>query len=246
MQHKALLISAIATLVGVASLRAYMQRFEQRVQGGPPTEVLVLVKDAQAGTLVTTELLGTRALPQAYLESRHISASEIDQVQGARLAVAARANETLLWSDLVSMREPPRQLSSLVPEGMRALTLPLTDGTSEALLAPGDRVDVVLTGDTRANAEAPPGAETLAQGLLVLAVGDELGSVGQRHRAHPSRASHVTLSVTPAQGALLAQAERRGPLQLFVRNPDDLALTEGPRPSIGEPVEDRHRRHGEN
>jgi pilus assembly protein CpaB len=241
MDRRALLISAIATLAGVGLLRLYIHRFEQEATGGPRTSVLVLLEDAPAGTTLGRPLLGVRELPQAYLESRHIGARDIDQVQGAVLGVAGHANETLLWTDLSSMREPPRKLSSLVPEGMRAFALSLRDGAFDSLLAPGDRVDVVLS----SNRQTEPGAavETVAQNLLVLAVGDDLGGQELRRGRAAGRSNRVTLSVTPAQGARLAEAEHRGSLQLFVRNPEDVALTsEVPTPSVANATGNAERR----
>jgi Flp pilus assembly protein CpaB len=228
MNRKALLISAVITLAGVASLRLYMHRFEQDVSGGPRTSVLVLLEDAPAGTTLSHKLLGLRDLPQAYLESRHVAARDIDQVEGAVLGVAGHANETLLWTDLSSMREPPRKLSSLVPDGMRAFALSLRDGAFDSLLAPGDRVDVVLATSRQAPSETSANVETVAQNLLVLAVGEDLGGHDQRRTRSASRSNRVAVSVTPAQGAQLAEAERRGSLRLFVRNPDDVAMTGEP------------------
>jgi pilus assembly protein CpaB len=232
MDRTALLTSALATLVGIALLRVYMHRFELEATGGPVTQVLVLSKDAPAGTGINRALLGSRGLPQAYLESRHVKATEIDQVLDAKLGVAGRADEALLWSDLASMREPARQLSSLVPEGMRGFTLETRGGASDALLAPGDRVDVLLTANRIADEQPDSGSVLVAQNVLVLAVGDDLGGTERRREPRAGHASQVTLSVTPADGMRLAHAERRGPLRLVVRNADDLTVTDvtGPRP----------------
>jgi pilus assembly protein CpaB len=233
MDRKALLTSVLATVAGIALLRLYIHRFELEATGGPVTQVLVLAKDAPTGTAITRELLGSRGLPQAYLESRHIKAAEVEQVLDAKLGVAGRANETLLWSDLASMREPARQLSSLVPEGMRGFTLDTRGGAFDALLAPGDRVDVLLTTSRAAGDQSDAGGVLVTQNVLVLAVGDDLGGTERRREARTGRAGQVTLSVSPADGMRLAQAEHKGPLRLIVRNSDDLAVTEvtGPRPS---------------
>jgi len=232
MDRKALLTSVLATVAGIALLRLYMHRFELEATGGTVTQVLVLAKDAPSGTAITRELLGRRGLPQAYLESRHVKATEIDQVLDAKLGVAGRANEALLWSDLSSMREPARQLSSLVPEGMRGFTLDTRGGAFDALLAPGDRVDVLLTANRIADEQPDSGGLLVAQNVLVLAVGDDLGGAERRREARAGHASQVTLSVSPADGMRLAQAERRGQLRLILRNSDDLAVTDvkGPRP----------------
>jgi len=224
MDRKALLVAVIATAAGIALLRLYMHRFEQQASGGPTQPVLVLLGDAAAGTVLDRDALGTRELPQAYLESRHIPARQLNEVSGLRLALAVRAHETLLWTDLASMRPAPRTLASLVPPGMRALSLALRTGAFDALLAPGDRVDVLLAPERSADAAA----STVAENLLVLAVGDQLGRSGQSAQA---RNGDVTLSVSPEQGRTLAAAERRGSLRLVLRHPDDIALGAGAAPT---------------
>ncbi|HMI92558.1 MAG TPA: Flp pilus assembly protein CpaB [Polyangiales bacterium] len=224
MDRKALLIAVIATAAGIALLRLYMHRFEQQAGGGPKQLVLVLLGDAAAGTVISGDALGTRLLPQAYLESRHIPARQLNEVVGLRLALSVRAHDALLWTDLASMRPAPRTLASLVPPGMRALSLSLRAGAFDALLAPGDRVDVLLAPERSAD----PVASTVAENLLVLAIGDQLARAGSGTHA---RSGDVTLSVSPEQSRTLAAAERRGGLRLVLRHPDDITLGAGSAPS---------------
>ena len=115
MDKKLLMVSACAAIVGVALLRLYLHRMEAEVSGGPPTSVIVVTRDITIGTPLTRKMVSIRNLPEAYLESRHIPATDLPKVLGARLGVSARANETLLWTDLASMHIESRHLSSLVP-----------------------------------------------------------------------------------------------------------------------------------
>jgi pilus assembly protein CpaB len=213
-------VSIAAALAGTAVLRLYLYRFEQEVSGGPSTRVVVFTRDLDEGAVLTREALGTRALPQAYLESRHVRASDLDQVLGVRLAVAAQAGETLLWTDLASLRARPEPVSSLVPEGMRAVVLARASNGLDGIVGPGDRVDVLLA-EPRA-----PGTQVdavlVAENLLVLAVGSPQGARGSNAPARTG--GPVTVSVTPEQALQLAAAERAGALRLVLRNPDDLAL----------------------
>jgi Flp pilus assembly protein CpaB len=222
MNRMALLISAVATITGVVLLRVYIHRFEQETKGGTATRVLVLSKDVAPGTPLRRDMLGSRDLPPVCLESRHVLARDIDQVLDARVAVGARANESLSWTDLQSLREPARQLSQLVPEGMRGMTLGIRFGASERLIAPGDRVDVLLTPHGKLD-EATLVTSIVAENVLVLAVGNNLG--GTEPSRERSRDGYVTVSVSPELGARLAEAEQRGSLRLTVRNADDIELT---------------------
>ena len=220
--HKrALVISVVSAVAGVALLRLYMHRFEEEASGGPRTRVLVFARDTEGGTKLDREALGVRALPEAYLESRHIPASALDDIVGTRLAVPGRAHEALLWTDLASMRRPDRRLSSLVPEGMRAIRVDLRAGAFDELLRPGDRVDVLLTRDG-ANGGAPTTVPWI-ENLLVLAVGDDTGATEDANER--SGVGRVTLSATPEQSRLLAQGEHEGDLRLVLRNPEDALLT---------------------
>jgi pilus assembly protein CpaB len=224
MDRKALLIAVIATAAGIALLRLYVHRFEQQASGGPKQSILVLLGDAAAGTALDRDALGTRELPQAYLESRHIPARQLNDVIGLRLALAVRAHDALLWTDLASMRPAPRTLASLIPPGMRALSLALRAGAFDALLAPGDRVDVLLAPERT----AATSATTVAENVLVLAIGDQLGRAAAGSNA---RSGGVTVSVSPEQGRTLAAAERHGSLRLVLRHPDDIALGAGAAPA---------------
>ena len=218
MQRKALIVSALAALATVALLRAYLYRFELEAAGGPKRLVVVLVRDLEAGAALDRDALGSRELPEAYVESRHVAAHDLDRLIGLELAVPGRAGEALLWTDLESLRRGSPRLSSLVPEGKRAMTLSPRAGGADGLLEPGDRVDVL---STRGEATADGAARTqvVADSLLVLAVGQSAASAGATRGG--TRRGGITVAVTPDQGRALAEAELATSLRLVLRNPDD-------------------------
>jgi Flp pilus assembly protein CpaB len=214
MSRTPLLVSLIAAIAGAALLRLYMHRFELERSGGPTTDVLVFAGDLELGATLDRSLLGTRPIPQAYLESRHVLASELDDVVGARLVTAGHAHEALAWTDLSSMHRGRRHLATLVPQGMRAMRIDPRGGF-DALLRPGDRVDVLTASDTL------EGTRALLERLLVLAVGHDMGSGNEGERR---RQRGVTLAVTTDQARRLAHAERQSALRLVLRNPDDMHI----------------------
>jgi Flp pilus assembly protein CpaB len=218
MPSKLLTISLATGAVALIALRLHLNRLEARIAGGPVTRVLMLTADLDAGAALTRDAITTRELPETFRESRHIPASELEHVVGAQLAVAARANETLHWTDLASVRPKLRQLSSLIPRGMRAMTLAARNGSFDALLAPGDRVDILRSSGGR--------GEVVLQDVLVLAVGDDLGGPSAAGAASKARirATSATVSVTLEHSRLLTQAEQLGALRFVVRNPDDVGL----------------------
>ncbi len=228
MNRTAMLAAAGVALLGFLLLGVYIRQFRIEATGGRPVELLALRRDAEIGEPVTEQMLVVRTLPEAYVEDRHVHASDLSQVLGVKVSVNLQANETLLWTDLTTSTRELVTLSSRVPKGMRAMTISRTESDAfSGLLRPGDRVDVLIT-RTKPGVEPRVVTVPLLQNLLVLAVGD---SVKAAHEPDPmgSRGG-VSLLLTMDQAALLAQAQRDGVLRLALRNGDDLEVSE----SLGE------------
>ena len=228
--NRTALISALTVAgVTVAMFGLYMKKFEIDAEGGSPLEVVMVTSDIPLGEPLSTAALGTRELPEAFVQDRHILAADRERVVGIRASTQLRANQTLLWSDLATASSARRDLSALLRTGMRALTLRANASSAfGGLLRPGDRVDVLLT----ANA---PGDErrvtvSLLQSVLVLAVGVDTGGPDQA-QAEDLRATSqgfdVSIAVTLEQSTLITHARDRGPLQLILRNPGDEVPVEG-------------------
>jgi Flp pilus assembly protein CpaB len=215
----ALLISLAAGIAGALLLYLHVQRIEARIHGGPESAVLVLTSDLAAGAVIARDAIAARTRPAQFREGQHIAFDQIDHVIGAQVASALNAGEPLHWSDLKAMRPALRTLASVVPAGMRAMTLREQRSGLDGLLTPGDRVDALL-GTAERGAEARDGAKVV-EGLLVLAIGRELSMAGERPRD-----GAVTVSVTLEQAALLSAAEQNGGVRLVLRNAEDLVLAE--------------------
>ncbi|MEM7436574.1 MAG: Flp pilus assembly protein CpaB [Myxococcota bacterium] len=222
MNRNALLVSAGVGLLGLILLAIYVQRFRQETSGGDPVDLLVLRRDAQIGEPITEDLLLVRALPEAYVEDRHVLASDAPRVLGVRIGARVKANQTLLWTDLNTAARLEASLSSNVPLGTRAMAVPWSEqNVFGGLLEPGDRVDVLLT-RARSREDASIVTVPLLQNLLVLSVGsllrpDQATGTGRR--------GGVSLLVTIDQAALLAQAMEGGTLRLLLRNENDLEIS---------------------
>ncbi len=229
MTRKAIIAAAICGVAGLVMLLLYMQRFEEEASGGPPVAVLVAGRDIPLGAAITQEVLGSRTIPQSYVEDRHIPASEAPRIIGVRVTSGVRADESLLWTDLATTSEQRRDLSALVRSGMRAITIRADVAASfGGLLRAGDRVDVLLTieREQRQHVTIP-----LLQNLLVLASGRDTGAPprpGERRSTNAGTINQVTLSVTLEQAAVLALSQEQGRLTLALRNPTDINTVENP------------------
>jgi pilus assembly protein CpaB len=222
-KRRAIIISAVSAIIGILLMQIYIHYLETEISGGPSISVLIAAKDILPGTVVDRSKLGIRELPQAYVEQRHIRASDVDVVLGATANTEIKANESLMWTDFSAMQRGRRSLSGLVREGMRAISIEARVKSFGGLIRPGDRVDVLFTANAQLDALKSQFTSTLLQNLLVLAVGNDTG--GQENAAQNS-AGQVTLSVTVEQGQLLTQAEHQGALKLILRNPNDIVLVQ--------------------
>jgi pilus assembly protein CpaB len=232
MNTKAIAAAVAAAILGVVMLFMYMQRFEDEASGGEPVLVLTAVQDIPLGVALTQEMMVARELPTAYLEDRHITVADQERVIGVRVVGGVRAGESILWSDLATTTDTSRDLSSLVRNGMRAITIQADQSaTFGGLVRPGDRVDVLMT-LTRPGAAQTAAVEdervtiALLQNLLVLAAGQDTGAL-QRTARTPTQMNDVTLSTTVEQAQLLAFSQQRGRLTLLLRHPDDIEVIEG-------------------
>jgi Flp pilus assembly protein CpaB len=219
-----LLASLVAALGAAALAHVYMQKLEDEVSGGPRIPILVAAEDVPIGSTLAEKVLAVRDLPRAYVEPRHIRASDLKKVIGVRVTAGLKANDTVLWSDLSQFSEHAKVLSGLIQNGLRAVAI---DGRAldfEGLLRPGDRVDVLFTNTLKDDGASA--TFTILQNLLVLSVG---GSIARGNGQPPSATVHgtsVTVSATIEQAQLLTQAQLRGRINLSLRNSDDTTVVE--------------------
>jgi pilus assembly protein CpaB len=114
-------------------------------------------------------------------------------------------------------------LSSVIPEGYRAMTVKVDDVVGVAGFArPGSLVDVVVviepSGD-RLNNQGPI-SKIVLQNIKVLASGQNIDQPKNDDR-EAQQVKAVTLQVTPDQAEKLALASSEGKLQLVMRNAID-------------------------
>ncbi len=257
MNSKALVIAMLSAALGLAALLLYKKRFESEATGGLPIAVLMTNRDIPLGAAITEEMLVSKPIPQAYVEDRFIRYSDLRRILRVRVSLGLRGGQVLMWTDLSTSSDARRDLSSLVSNGMRAITI-RADITNSfgGLLRPGDRVDVLgtlsRTGNDNDRVTIP-----LLQNVLVLAAGRDTGGEAQRQTVNGSSAqpnqpvdiSQITLSVSMEEAQLLTYAADRGGgqgrhtgLSLVLRNPEDIAIIEGlPETSIDDIFEPTRR-----
>jgi Flp pilus assembly protein CpaB len=105
-------------------------------------------------------------------------------------------------------------LAALVSEDKRAITMPVDEVFGVAgFVLPGDRVDVMLTRNTRSGDPLSSQADVLLQDLRVLAI----DQVADDRLEQPSVSRAVTLEVDPAMAQRLVLGASVGRLSLILR-----------------------------
>lgn len=232
MNRRALLIAFVVSLVGVILLVLYTRRFERDASGGERIRLLVALKPIERGKPITDDALTVREVPQAYVEDRAIKEVEKAKVLGLKVGTSIQAQQTLMWTDLVTANEDRRDLSSLVQPGMRAVSIRThREDASSAMIKPGDYVDII--GVVQENAAGVGGdqrsAIVMLQRVLVLAAGYETSPDQMPDKKHAAQESVLTVSLTLSQTQLLALASEKAELSVALRNPEDPLKPEQPR-----------------
>lgn len=224
MKKTPLLVALTAAVSAAAVGHVYLTRLEAEVSGGKKVAVLTVGEDVALGSALSDKVLAVRDVPEAYVDARHVRASDAKKVVGARVSTALRANDAVLWSD-VSSGGSTRTLSGLVERGMRAVAIEGKAADFDGLLRPGDRVDVLFTASQ--GTDQPGSTVTLLQNLLVLSVGGSMAKTNEVSSKLTARGGVVTLSASVEDAQILTQAKERGRLSLTVRNADDINLAAG-------------------
>lgn len=202
------------------------------------TAVLVASRDLPAGTTVDSDALRVVRVSPTSVAAGALTA--VEEVEGRVLRYPVGAGEQILEAKFVGSDTPTSSgLAFVIPDGLRAVSVPLSEVTGAGgLIVPGDRVDVLAAVDSQRIAGTAPlspevasprivGVITILQDALVLAIGQSLtdGSAVSREpgtqRADDGvvqpRAASVTLAVSPEQAQVLFMAVTEGTIGLALR-----------------------------
>jgi pilus assembly protein CpaB len=208
-------------------------------------EILVAAVPLQAGTFLRAEDLTWSPIPSPAepgevvrpSEAARRTKAEIDEETKASLygaavrpAHAIAPGEPIRRSGIVKPSDRDFLQVVLAP-GARAIAIPVITGeASTTLLFPGDRVDVILTQNFKAD-NAPitrrSVSETVVENLRVLTIEMPDPKAGGR-AANGSFGRTVTLEVTPEQAEKINVATELGKLSLTLRSvsgPDDVTAS---------------------
>jgi len=217
---------AVASLVAGAAAftlaRQYLQervttlehQFAGRFQTRP---VVVAASPLAVGQTLEAGQLAVRQMPGSYLRSDVLSPQQAGSLVGRRLLHGLAAGDPLVDADLAAAET--QALAKQLPQGLRALTVPVDDVSTQAgLLRAGDRVDVYYS---RQVGEGAAQLQLLLQSVPVLAAGKRTALATAQSAPESADFSTITLQLTPDDAARVLLAQRTGTVTAVLRGGDD-------------------------
>jgi pilus assembly protein CpaB len=204
-------------IAGYAALQVVRQqpRVAETAEPRSSQQVVVAARDLEVGALLGEEDVRTvewpgNAIPVGF-------ATSVPEVVGRGLMTPVKMNEPLLDGKM-SDRNGQGGLPIVIPEGMRAVTVPVNEVVGVAgFVGTRTRVDVVLLITPPNSSEMV--SKTILQNVEVLAAAQ---NYQPNPEGEPSVVSVVTLLLTLEDAERLILATAQGRIQLALRNMIDV------------------------
>lgn len=182
-------------------------------------QVVTATQDIPANTVIKPEMLELKNFPISLQTGKEIT--DVNAAVGRLSPVAISKGEYLLDNRLIKPGEGKDRLAYTVPEGMRAMSIPVTAVTGVSnMIKIGDRVDIV--GIVPANsASAEPRSTIILQNIEILAVGSAFKDTTTQQSADTAT---LTVAVDPQSALKLKLALKNTDFALALRPPSDRNL----------------------
>lgn len=212
-------VAAAIVLGGIAAKVAKNQlsKSHDATTGTKVVHVVVAKVNVPPGQELTAEqlTLTTLAAPTAPPEAFTVTGDVVGRV----LTMPLLTGQTVLQSSLAP-KGTIAGLPSLVPPGMRAITIDVNESNGLAgMLLPGCRVDIVSTIHAQKNGALL--TRTVVQNALVQATGQRLSNAKPEDGKEPPMFRTVTLVVTAREAQIIELANSSGRFRLALRGSGD-------------------------
>ena len=227
MNRRLLTVLAFAFVIAAACSWIAYRMVGKRVsvaKPAPTTGVIAAAADLKVGTILTAANLTTIRLagptPKGAIKNPQ------DAI-GRGVIADLYQGEAILDSRLAP-KGSGGGLAATIKQGMRACAVKVDEVVGVAgFVTPGQRVDVLISGDPPNSAEARVGTrvKTLLQNIEVLSAGTDIQKDAE---GKPQQVRVVNLLVSPEQAEVLSLASTRTQIQLVLRNPLDTKVADVP------------------
>jgi pilus assembly protein CpaB len=219
----------VAALLGVlaffVSFNALKKREADAKKGWNLVPVVVATVDISEGTVVTTEMIQQRSIPEQFVTSSVVKPDSASYIVNQKVLVALQAGDPLLWSQFETTKAAER-LSSKVQKKTRAITIEAKSTSAVGgWVRPNDHVDLIGTFKDPQSGEQV--AVTLLQNVVVLATGKITGTTNINLVPESQREyNNVSLLVIPEEAEILVLSQELGALTMSLRNEEDIDVLE--------------------
>ena len=190
---------------------------------GPPKRAVVMARmDIPPRQLITADMVTLFPVPAEMVLSNSIP--DLKEVVGKWTVVAVKQFDQVRRSDVADNNKVPG-LAPSIPEGMRAITIGISDTTAVAgAIFPGDHVDIIAGVKDPTHGGAM--VQLPLQNIEVLAI-----DRGVRDTTIGATSS-LTLLTTPEQAQLINIAVESGPIRVMLRGRGDTQITNEQGPDL--------------
>lgn len=220
-RKRALLIILFGFLIGLIAMggaRRYIDtRLAEKGEAQKPQEkrepVVIVKTDVERGKKLDGKNLELATWPADLFPPTAFR--RIAEVENRVTLVDLVKGEPILVGKLAVQGASPG-LSAFIASGMRAMTVKVNEIIGVGgFVAPGSRVDVLVTMDLAGQKKARTVTKLILQNIQVLAVDRAINGKGDKES---KKVSFATLLVNPDQAERLALAATRGEILLALRN----------------------------
>jgi len=212
--------AAVACVVIYLVLSSYQRQLVDAQMPEEVVQIMVAKRDLYQGRTIGEEDLEMKELPPYYVPDSVLRQPE--QAMG-RVPRERILSQEFIREERLADPEAGLGLNAIIPRGMRALSINISDGSAvSGFLNPGNYVDILVTLEGATGTDESE-TVTLLQAVTVLAVNSRVGgtnSVGEDGK--PS----ITVAITPEQAERLTHAVAEGEVTLTLRNDIDVTHVE--------------------
>ncbi len=224
MRNKFVLVLAVVFgLLAALLVFNYLNHVNNAAKNQNHTQVVTATQDIPANTKITDAMLILKPFPTELRNNNEVV--NVRNAVGKISTVAISKGEVLLEKRLVKPGESSERLSYTIPEGLRAISIPVDEVTGVAnMIQKGDRVDVISV--VIIDSTTPPRSVVVLQNIEVLAIGTTLNTSSAPNPEKVTPPKTVTLAVNLNDSLRLKMAQQEGGISLLLRSPGDNSFSQ--------------------
>ncbi|MDR2617113.1 MAG: Flp pilus assembly protein CpaB [Endomicrobium sp.] len=221
---KVLLIALIFAILSLFFAYVYISDLETKYKiMTEPVKVVVALQVIPQGTVIKQDMLLEKYVPKEYAQPRVFNdIKELFLPDGTCEYISLNTieeNEQILSSKLSKISE--YGISNLIPEGKKAISITF-DVDNVNILSPGNKIDIYAAIEyTDSNRQLQETVFSVAQNVLVLAVGNSCIGLVKKQDDELSNVNVLTLALSVEDAQKVILFSQKGTLKYLIRPAGD-------------------------